>query len=495
MKKTVVLLILTAMLFSCLSLVACNGGKTPPPAGSDTTETEGAQNPNSSTSLDVGKDLGYEGSFIIMTYKTDIPEFCDQDLERPDAVEAALIERDRFVESYLGVEMLYDVSTPGNYPERAEFSNKVRMSVQNGLKSFDLIAAYSMVPPNLALEGVLVDMNTLDHVNLDKTWYPQFMRDACTINDQTYFMTGDISSQSLFRMLGVAFSPTLAANNGISEETLYQMVYDGNWTYENWFGMCEELTTDGGDGQWDAGDFYPIQTSSSASIDAFFPSTGMTIYEKDDKGLLKVSGDILSEKALDFYQMFYDAKNTLHVYKDGYDEKLLVNKKCIFQVCAMSSFRLYFEEADETFCVLPAPKYESGENTEYITWLASHIQYCIPNDINDPNRSAAVFEVMGYAGYTYVVPAIFEKTFKQRYSPTLDVANMFDIMRNGRTYDAAGAFFMTFEARNYNDVCAFFRYAVQKNITNWSGVYKNDYEVGLHNVCRAINEFYSKTNG
>ena len=343
----------------------------------------------------------------------------------------------------------------------------------------------------------MVDMGQLQYVDFEKAWYPRYMLDACTINNRTYFMASDMSSQSIFRMIGVVFSPSLLEANELSEEELYRMVYDGEWTYENWFQMCEGLAREtGGDGIWDAGDFYPIQTPHSYAIDSFYPSAGFTLLEKDAKGLLKVSGDTVGEKTLRLYEMVYNAKNVTHVYYDNYDynEPFIVNQKCIFQISALGSFRLYFGEASESYCVLPCPKYDEGNNDlyPYRTFVASHMQYCIPTDARNLECSGAVMEVMGYAGYTYLVPAIFEKTLKRRYSPTEDVANMYDIMRNGRCYDAGSAFYMTFHAYGYEDASTMFRYNVQKNTTNWTTNYKQKYEVGLHYVCRLINDFYSK---
>lgn len=499
MKKTVIFMLLFAVILSCVGLVGC-GKKNQETPTTEPVETESLTTSKAENNqLDVPKDLNYDTSFIVMTYNTDIPEFCDIATERPDAVESALMERDAYILDYLGLDMVYDTSTPGNYPERDQFCEKVRTAVNQGMRAFDMIAGYSLVPPNLALEGLLVDMNQLDYIDFNKAWYPQFMLDVCTINDKTYFMVGDGSSMSLYRMVGVLFSESLASANGISENDLYQMVYDGEWTYENWFELCDGLAKElDGDGVWDAGDFYPIQTAHSYAIDCFYPSAGFTLMDKDENGLVKVSDDPVSEKMIDFYELVYDAEHTSHIYRDGYDETLIVNKKCIFQISALGSFRLYFEEADEGFRVLPSPKLEAGSNdtNPYRTFVASHIQYCIPKDVKDPNRSGAVMELMNYAGYIYLVPAIFEKTMKSRYSPTNDVANMYDIMRNGRDYEIGSAFYMTFHAYGYeNDASTMFRYNVQKNTTNWISVYKQNYEPGLHYVCRLINEFYTGEAG
>ena len=108
MKKIVSILILTAMLLSCFAMTACNKQTeqtemTTQSEGNGTAlDGTGDADVKDPTKLDVPKDLDYDGdSFIIKTYTTSIPEYCDHNMERPDTVEAALIERDFYAQEYM----------------------------------------------------------------------------------------------------------------------------------------------------------------------------------------------------------------------------------------------------------------------------------------------------------------------------------------------------------------------------------------------------------
>ena len=88
-----------------------------------------------------------------------------------------------------------------------------------------------------------------------------------------------------------------------------------------------------------------------------------------------------------------------------------IEEKCIFSINQMADFRSTLAKSEEQFRLLPFPKYEEGTKTTYMTMHSfGHAQYCIPNDIEDPDRSAAVLETLGYASYIYVTPVIFEET-------------------------------------------------------------------------------------
>ena len=489
MKKFLTLLMAVLMFISCLGLSSC---KEEPPKTDKETEDYTVP-PSAEELLDFPSDLRFDGEFSVLTPEFTIPEFGDPTLSEQDPVEQSLLERDYFVEDRLGITFQY-TSIPGSFNERQAYSDHVRQSVQAGVKAWDMVATYSMVAPNLALNNSLVDMRTLDYIDFGKTWYPQFMVESSTINNKTYFISGDISTNMLYQMHTVAFSEKQAIAKGINEDDLYQMVYDNKWTVENWFEMCQELGEEmGGDGIWDKDDYYPIISSSEVWLDSFYFATGLSLIDEGVDGKLTVSGDPLDEPVLSIYSILFEAQDSYHSFRVFTDAKAIMNEKCIFAITTVASFRNYFADANEQYRVLPFPKYIEGDSTSYQTLLSfGHTQYCIPNDIDDPNRSAAVLEALGYAGYVYVTPVVFEETMQMRYSENENVSNMFEIMRTGRTYDVASLFYMMFGANGSKEAHMMFRAAVVNKLTNWTSNYKQTYEPGLNTVVGKLNEFYSK---
>ena len=109
--------------------------------------------------------------------------------------------------------------------------------------------------------------------------------------------------------------------------------------------------------------------------------------------------------------------------------------------------------------------------------------------MDDPDYSAAVIEALGYANYHRVTPLIFEETMKLRYSENEDCANMFDIMRNGRTYEISSLFGLAFEGLGYSGY-AFMRDNVAYNRTDWVSNFRTNFEGNLQRVTDLLNEFY-----
>ena len=490
MKRFLTFILVFLMLVSCFAMTSCNKNDKNKPADTKGDE-EYIQPDDLNEQLDIPESVMFDGEFKILGFNGLVPEFGDSTLSEPDMVEQTLLERDYFVEERLGVIFQYS-SMNGQWGDRLTYSDTVRTSVLTGNKAWDLIGTYSMIPANLAINGITVDLAQLDYLNFEKAWYSQFMVDACTAQGKTYFISGDVSTNLLYSMQGVIFSAERAKDNGIEEADLYQMVYDGTWTVENWFTMCEDLGQElGGDGVWDRFDFYPIVVSGQSWLDSFYFSTGMKTVEVNENGVLQVSGDLLSEKVMEIYANVYDAVNTYHSFSVDAHPQALLEEKCIFSISQMAEFRSTLAQSEEMLRLLPFPKYEEGSNTTYMTTLSfGHTQYCIPKDIDDPDRSAAVLETLGYASYVYITPVIFEETMKLRYSENRDVSNMFDYLRRGCTFDIGSFYCIPFE--RWGSPHGMFRSAIVNGVTNWVSNYNNNFKTGTEHMVAELNKFYSK---
>lgn len=490
MKKIILCLLALSMLASSLLLAGCGGNNNEPPK--DTTPTVEIETGVGDNVLTLPEDLDYGGEkFNILIYNTMVEEFNNFETEKPDSIQSALISRDSFVQEQLNVEFMYH-KLNGQFNEKEDFSNTVRTSIHGNFQAWDLIGTYSMVAPNLSLSNSLVDMRTLNNIDFSRAWYPQFMLDAATVNGKTYFATGDASTNLLFAMQGVAFNTNAANARGIKEDDLYQLVYDGDWTLETMFAMCEDLGAElHGDGVWDDNDFYPIITSNAAQLDSFYFSSGLTLIDEKEDGTLSISKDVMSEKVLAIYGLLYDAKQTYKSFHTTDNEKTIMENRCIFSVSPMINFKTHWAEATEQYRILPFPKFEAGSTTSYQTFLSMwHTQFCIPADIDNAERAAAVFEYLGYANYHSVTPVIFEDMMKLRYSVDSDCSNMFDIMRNGCTYGVASLYYMSFTPGKYWDAHSMFRNAVLNNVTSWSNHYESKFHAGLDYVIGELNNFY-----
>lgn len=492
MKRTV-LLLLTLLLAMSAMLVSCRSGndsgkETTPPSNIGSGEENGD---DASVVPDIPADYTIGGEFRILGYNAFVNEFGVSNMEKSDSVNEELLKRDFYLEDRLDVYLTVDTSHNGQYADVNSYVELVEQSVFAGNAAWDLIGTYSLTPPILAQRGLLVDLQDYSQfINTAKPWWPEYLVDACTINQKTYFLSGDISSSLLYTMQAVVFDAEQSAANNLPEDELYQMVYDKEWTLERMFELAENMSRDNGDGKWDTDDFYGITMESANMLDSFYFATGLTTLEENEDGYLEISSDINGEVMMNVYGMVYSAINTYHSMTiQSAGKNPMADGKSVFGLNTIYQFRTALREEMDHLRVLPFPKYLPGDTTEYLTLVSNpHTQYCIPDDIGNFEHSAVFMEMMAYASYDRVTPVIFEDAMKLQYSQNEDVSNMFDIIRSGCTTDVGILYAMIFDY-GYEPL-SMFRNSVQLNLTNLVSNFEQKYRPGMIEVTEDLNDFY-----
>ena len=453
-----------------------------------TTSPDAGQELPKNEILDIPDDLDYNNSeFVILTYNSNVKEFGDQ--TATDVISQTQVERDAMVEDALGI-LISVESMNGQWADRLTYADTVRQNVMTGNKKWDLIGAYSYVAPNLSLNEVIVDMRTTEYLDFSKVWWPQYMVDITTVNDKTFFISGDVSVNTLYEMIPIFFNAEVLEAHGFSETALYNMVREGTWTIENFFGMIENASVLSGDTVWNDDDLYAFTVLDNTCFDAFY-YTELAAFREDADGKLTVAeDDFLGEQALDIFETVYDAVNTFHSLYFNTTVNRLETKQTIFATYKLYNMRV--TENPNQFGILPWPKYEEGTNTWYQTLLGSpHTQYCIPMDIDDVDRSSAVLEMLAYTSYTYLTPVVFEDTMQLRYSRDENASEMFDIIRDGLTTDLGILYYDAFAVNvGTRDVQSIFRNLILNNKDNWVSNYNNNYTAGLTKVVKLLNDLY-----
>lgn len=491
MKKILSIILAILMLTSCLMATSCSKkDETDDSTEEFTVSTDG----DTTKTLSVPEELDYGGRDFTVLGCSDwgVEEFAPEDADMGDQVSAALVARDNFIEEYLNVNIKVE-RIKGQFNDRVAFAQTVENSIQSDAEAYDLISCYSLVAPSLATKGLLVDLNQTEYFASEKAWWPDFMYDVCTVNNKTYHISGDASLNLLYYLQAVLFDSKAMADYGISEEDVYALVDSGSWTLEKMFELSSNISSSS-DENWDDSDFYAIGMESRVMLDSFYYATGLKTVEDAD-GVVKVSDDILSEKALTVYDMVYSAifvDHKMRLNDPNIWVHLLKEKRCVFNISTIYQMKTTLANVDAEIGVLPFPKYEEGtdeSNMGYRTLVSSpHIQFAIPNDL-DPDEvtvSSAFLETMGYVTYTNVTPVVYENVMKLRYAKDENSSRMFDILRSGATTDMGILWYNSFSKAPGS----MFRNAIEKESLSWVSYYKNEFEAGMKGTVIDLNKYY-----
>ena len=478
-----ILSILLALLMLCgtmLTTASCGDSEDTDTVGESQTVADDAP-------FGVPEDLDYNNEeFTILGYNWNNREYFDDKLtlDQRTNVDNALLRRDTFVEEYLGIELNLIIEN-GQWADCKEFSNKAINSIMSGDGEFDLITAYSLSPSILMLNNCLEDLRKVDYVDFTQAWWPGHMLTTCTVNDRTYFMSGDASSNLLFQLQAIAFDEVALKDNRIDEAEIYALVDNGGWTIEKFFNIASNVSASDDD-VWNNSDYYAIGISD-VLLDSFYFATGHKLLEQKN-GILQISDDILSESILDIYDMVYNAVYVDHVM---YDANLGGNPfrtgNSMFQISTLNTIKGYVTDLDVEVGLLPFPKYSEDDSSYRSLTSSPHSQFCIPTDAKNKKMSAAMLETLAYASYDMVTPVIYEESMQLRYSKDSNSSRMYDIIRAGATTDIGILLYFSF----VRDPQSLFRNAVKKQTDNWTSNYKNLYEADMKKVVTEINTFFT----
>jgi len=443
MKKRVSMLLLCAMLasalISCGSASDSGNSETTANAPSDTTaETTAAETEPERQALNLpAKD--YDGAtFSILAYtKAEIgkggqfSEFGYDSESAGDLMNDAVHNRNMIIENRFNV-------TVENI-ENDKAGNALKTSVLAGDNDYDIALPYIDESMKIAQEKLLVDLNTLEYLDLEAEWWDQAMREDLSIGGKQYIATGDIlvSSEELMNFIGL--NKEMARNYDIGD--LYQLANDGLWTLDAMAEASRKVTHDAnGDGVMDKNDIYGGSHATHISY-YLFSSTGQRIAQLDDNGVpqLTLNQPRSIEVVEKLAEIYADPQAMLLVTKlpDTWtDNRLMfIDNQIMLQIGSMYVLQTRREMISD-FGILPIPKYDEHQE-DYYHMPATQLTQCITVPITNPELEMAgiLLEAFAYESKDTTVKAYYDYNLQTKISRDEESKDMLDIIFNSCFYD------------------------------------------------------------
>ena len=442
------ILMLLGTLVACAETSDPNAETTPAPAvtnapsGEDTAATtEDLYDKDGFLKSSLPDELDFGGATITVLWWTDVerPEFFVEDTNG-ELVNDAIFERNAKVEDQMGITLDW-IGIKGQYNNNVgkEYADHVGNMYASGDKTYDIMSAHSRTIALTAMYGYCADLMQAEYLDFEKPWWPEVMTETATIGDKMYFVTGDVSVNSIHQMYTIFYNKDLITNYNLVEPAQY--VLEDNWTIETFQSLTTDLYQDlDGSNSANEGDIYGF-TSLNWHFDAIYYGAGLKQAEKDPENLIKISDDYFSEKAITLADTIgtWVKKGDVYINSTYYDDVFLAGNS----VMSMSRHKDIAEaliDTDIKYGIAPIPKYDT-EQKNHITCVGNPVSfYAIYTLSEDINRAAAVLECWASEAYRLTSPALFETTFKLRYSETTVESQMYDIIRAGITFDIGRLF-------------------------------------------------------
>ena len=334
------------------------------------------------------------------------------------------------------IEELLDIRIAETKMENAH--NIAQETLIAGDDQFDVVMPYINNTISLATQGLLMDLNTIPYLDLEKPWWDQRANENMIIADKLFFSTGDIAILDNECTMVMFFNKDMIEQYSL--ENPYELVKEHKWTIDKVGEMASVVTHDlNGDGKMTGDDTWGLSIAGNAPISFYF-GTGERIVDRNDEGKLEFQiGSVRS------YDVF-DKVMTL-----CYDEMMLSDKTASagFDVVSVMfnagqvmfvTFALVdinaLREAEFEFGILPYPLFDETQQ-EYNNLISSVLvsSTSVPYNNKNTELTGVTLEAMAYYSTSTLTPAYYDNALKTRYVRDEESGEMLDIIFATRVYD------------------------------------------------------------
>ena len=296
---------------------------------------------------------------------------------------------------------------------------------------------------NMAQKGYLLDITTLSNINLEGQWWTQATNKAWSIGGAQYFATGAITVVDDQAIRTMFFNKDIIAQYDL--KTIYDLVDDNEWVFENFFKYVEIAKQDNGDGVTTTDDIFGCAAQTTLGFMMTMGSGEMLAgKDSDDYPIIVASTnadrfinvvDYLSEKIA--------GNQGIYQGDDEVIREIFGNGRSLFYAEVLMHAQTMRQNYDIAFGIIPMPKYNADQENyyQYSTGRNTTV-ICFPHTASGDALDMGTFmvEAMAIESVETVTPAYYEICLKGRYADDAESAAMLDIVTASVATDFAEVF-------------------------------------------------------
>lgn len=385
--------------------------------------------------------LDFDGEPVRILYGSDAERNEFNAEESGDIVEDCAYLRNIAVEDRLNVKLEWKgvASNASHATEYVQYAGNMHAAGE----PYYIYAATRRAMGQMLVNDLLLNITSVEnlYIDLSKPWYPETLNEDLSIKGTCFYITGDISANTLLQMNTIFYNKAVAER--FERGDIVSRVLEGTWTLDALIELSKGVYIDeDASGSKTGGDMYGFTQASYLDSDAFYSGSGLTFFTADptnDSYVLASYTDMTSSKADTLAQKLYDFFNNPSSYV-GSPTTLEIDYISPFSsgLALFCHGTLALADRDgicanlgSDYGILPIPKYDT-EQEEYITTLSNKAVFWGFNRLLSPETESmitAVTEAMAYEGYKRIAPAVFESVMKKRYALGETSADVFDLLR------------------------------------------------------------------
>ena len=275
MRSKRILSLLLAALMLVSPLTSCSNADEDGPRDTADGQTDTASETEAEPQDNLPDDLDFENTELYFAGNNrgeTRAEIAVKDYEG-EPVNDAVYERNLIVEKRLNVKIT-------SLEEDGGIVDKVATVIRSGSAEYDTVAAECCAVLPKTLEGLFMDLNQTEYLDLTQPWWSQGFNYAVSHRDSQYAATGSMLL-SLYRFCFVTvFNKRIFDEAG--QTYLYDLVENGQWTLDKQIEMIPVFYRDNGNGEQDLqGDVYGFMSTDATDVDAYWSACNLKIVDKN----------------------------------------------------------------------------------------------------------------------------------------------------------------------------------------------------------------------
>jgi hypothetical protein len=224
-------------------------------------------------------------------------------------------------------------------------------------------------------------------------------------------------------------------------DDVYQLVLDGKWTLDKFFGMAKRVSADlNGDGKYDKADLFGVgSTADHVVFGSFMMGCGEMTIRKDEADMPYFAAGserfntIFVTMVENFYEGYYYFAPKNVPEAEDWCTDMFNDDRVLFYNITFNRIPK-FRNMDADFGILPLPKFEEAQD-KYYCESGNGMNAVIPQSAEHPDDNGAFLEAYAYYGWKYVVPQYKEVSLKTKMARDDESSAMVDIIDVSRVYD------------------------------------------------------------
>ena len=324
----------------------------------------------------------------------------------------------------------------------SDMSNFIGKSVMSGDSEFDAILTAAADSIGFAANDYLLDLATLENLDLSREWWDQNANRDLSFNGKVYITTGELTYIDNKATQILLFTKDMVDQYKLDDP--YEVVRSGKWTVDKMIENSKKVTADiNGDGNMDEKDRFGLSYWQDMSFN-ILASSGIS-FGKIENGEPELT--FYSERTVDVWNKYIDFISSDSAFSrhdaasawDAMVDMLETNRVLYTWAVVSDAMKLRTSNAD--FGIIPMPKYDEDQDN-YITnpHTYGHTMLTVPKTTANAEETGFILEAFNAKSMEIVTPAFYNVTLLGKTTRDDESAEMLDLIYATKTYDI-GAFY------------------------------------------------------